>query len=86
MDGLMAGLIDWLVDLLNSFVLRSRVDLYWSVPLPNLCRFSTTSLTGFSDYFHLFPAPLVRHMGNVWAAFARASCGGGGEGGGGGVV
>ena len=64
-------------------MLRSRVDLYWSVPLPNLCRFSTTSLTGFSDYFHLFPAPLVRHMGNVWAAFARASCGGGGGGGGG---
>ena len=42
-----------------TMVIRSRIDIYWPAPLPNICRFRNNSLLGFSDYYHFFPRSLV---------------------------
>ena len=54
-------------------VLRARADLYWSSPLPSLCRSiffpaNRWSLTGEKDLWTLFPRARAPSMGNAWSA------------------
>ena len=51
--------------------MRQRVDVFWPLPMPDLCHFSRTSWIGFSDYIGIFPRSLIGEMGNAWRALVK---------------